>query len=115
MRRAEGCPPEGRWGIPPGRRFNQGIERLHQPGVFLCHFLPATSDFSETRNLQRAFAMSQFPEPGVDGPAGDSGSFPNKGDAPTTQGLGFCGGPSPPRPLIEEGVKMPRLPANRSD
>jgi hypothetical protein len=109
--RALAGPPQGRLGIPPTHRIDQGLQRRPQARIDgRCALAP-------TPPPPNAPPLRPSPRPRLlhssdDRAPGDPRRPGHQGCAPVTKSLRLRSRPEPARPFIQRPLEHPKLPAN---
>src|SRR5688572_9715817 len=93
-------PPQRRIRISGRRWLHQRVQIREQLGILLGRWLATTTRPARTVRLQVRTAL-EFAQTALNGRARDPGRALYQGDATVPKRLRLCGGPQPPRPLIQ--------------
>src|SRR3989442_708900 len=83
-------------------RLYQLIQGIPQRRIFLREFLAPATKATNSLRLQFCPSRLYFRQPRMNSPASNPQGFGHKADSPIAEGLGFRGGPAPPRPFVEQ-------------
>ena len=107
-------PLQGRLGIAPRARLDQGQQSPHELRILLRAGFASAAWAADALRARSAFGLRatrslELCEARANAPAGQTGGRRHRGNAPVTQFERLTGRPEPARPFVEFGFQAPKF------